>query len=68
MTNPDISQETEVSLARRESGYAKERTEVRNWTGSELATQPEALVDLKHIGKTFTNTVYFEQNTQDIDN
>ena len=29
-TSPDISQETEVSLARRESGYAKERTEVRN--------------------------------------
>ena len=35
--------------------------------GTALATQPEALVDLKHIGKTSTNTVYFEQNTQATD-
>ena len=41
---------------------------VTSCLGTELATQPEALVDLKYIGKTSTNTVYFEQNTQDIDN
>ena len=58
--SPDISQDPEVFLARREPGSVKERTQVRNWAGFVLGTQPEALVDLKPIGKTQANTVYFE--------
>ncbi len=48
----------------REPGSARARTDVRNRAGSELGTQPEALVDLKPIGKITKNTLYFDKNTQ----
>ena len=37
---------------------------VTSFLGTALGTQPEALVDLKPIGKITKNTLYFDKNTQ----